>query len=1159
MANKDAVKAAAEKAGIPYSEADLPKLQKFSDILDDMAESAKEHLSYVADLTKMYKESLRDASAMSEINKIILSDTRLRERIQDQLLDNISKIQSTVNKERLENVKDIITKKKEIEEEKKAIKTKAKEQTDLAKQVKRGDKAWYDFRKDKDAASRLDEMRKVILDKKEDDRSDGEKTALIELQKLKSIGAAATKKDIKNAKEQTEKSFTDFKKSEKAKSKIKQTGLKKELEDAKKLEVQSELALRIEQAALANLKLKPGLYKAVSENATGVLSPLGKILGASGDIKMLFTDFKNPMNAANAAIAATALSMKMFSSLVQVAVQRFKDLEETAEKFRRDTGFTKDQSEKVTEYAKEINKEYAEFGVTLEESTKSVKVLADLFGTTEGITKNTVKDISLMSVNLGLAQEDAAGVLQTFMGISGMTEQSAMNVMKTTAALTNGTKIPFSKVMHDVANASDDVLTSIGATPAKLIKAAVAARAMGLELNKVGSQQKRLLDYSSSITDELEASALLGRNITFMKARQLAFEGKSAESMRETLDVVKQMGNFNAMTPYQRAAVAKAAGMELKDLTKALAVDKARNSILNGTDQKAKDRLDRQDKMLKMLDKESTFSSEELLNQGDAEINTRRMQGMMSDIRNSVNAIAITFGEVFLPAIQMVGGWATSINNTIKDWSSGAKGFLSLIVLGIPIALAALAAGVAKFFIGNIATKFATATVDAAKAAAVEAAKTAVAEAAKTAAAEAAKSPISSAVGYVDEITATPGRTDSRALHKVSGPVSDLAKTEAALPPTGPSGPGSKFAMLMKNINAGITAISMQAIGKFALISVIFIASLVGIAYALKQFQGVDWKTLGVAMVAIGGFMTAAILLGNTVLAGAEGIAAFELALFGLGIALLPVSLAFTVTANAINIARESLVQILEKAEPLKILAFGAAIAGMTFALAASAPVTVSAGAGLLIMSAGLLAFGLAMTVMGDSAEKFGKGMAIGVSALQSLATMNFISLFKNMNKLRTQLKSSTGTFGDFVSGIFGKDTITKIESLSKMSKDITPTATAIATMVESFQNFNAVDNFAKAIGRLATSFVSLNTAVSALDTNKLGEVGKSSGTATNVPPATQTSPATTSTDTKNIVEVLDKKLDEFIKAMSSMTIQMDGNVIGRAAVKYGTRSGTAN
>ena len=1146
MANKDSVKAAAEKAGIPYSEADLPKLQKFSDILDDMAESAKEHLGYVADLTKMYKESLRDTSAMSEINKIILSDTRLRERIQDQLLENISKLQLATNKERLENVKAIIEKTKAIEIEKDAIKTKAKEQDDLAKLAK-GNKAWYDkFRKDKDAASRLDAMRQVIEAKAEGLRNKGEIDALAQLQFLKSKGADATKEDIENAKKYTAEAFDKFKEEEKTTSKIKQNSLKKEREAAKNLKVQSELALRIEQAALANLKLKPQILEAVKNNATGVLSPLGKILGASGDIKMLFTDFKNPMNAANAATAATALSMKILSKGVELAVQRFKDLEDTAEKFRRDTGFTKDQSEKVAEYAKEINKEYAEFGVTLEESTKSVKVLADLLGTTEGITKNTIKDISLMSVNLGLAQEDAAGVLQTFMGISEMTEQSAMNVMKTTAALTNGTKIPFSKVMHDVANASDDVLKSIGATPAKLIKAAVAARAMGLELNKVGSQQKRLLDYSSSITDELEASALLGRNITFMKARQLAFEGKSAESMRETLDVVKQMGNFNAMTPYQRAAVAKAAGMELKDLTKALAVDKARQSILTGTDQKAIARLNRQDEMLKMLDKESTFSSEELLNQGDAELNTRRMQGMMSDIRNSVNAISITFGEVFLPAIKMVGGLATSINNTIKDWSSGAKELIAYIILAAPIALAALSARVAHFYIGSIAKKFGTAAAEAAASAAKTAAST-VSETVVEKTAEMATDPLKT-------ITSTATRTDSRALHKIPGPVSDLAKTESALPPTGPSGPGSKFAMLMKNINAGITAISMQAIGKFALISVIFIASLVGIAYAVKQFQGVDWKTLGVAMVAIGGFMTAAILLGKTVLAGAEGIVAFELALFGLGIALLPVSLAFTVTANAINIAKDALVQILEKAEPSKILAFGAAFTAMTFALAAAAPFAASAGAGLLIMTAGLLAFGLAMTMMGNSAEKFGKGIKQGVDSLQSLATMNFISLLTNMNILGTQLKSSTGTFGDFVSGIFGKDTITKIESLSKMSKDITPTAAAIAMMTSSFHNFGVVDNFANAIGRLATSFVSLNTAVAALDTNRLGEVRNSVGTATTTLAANSTaSTQSTNTDTTKIEQVLDRKLSDFVKAMGNIQIMMDANVIGKAVVRAGT------
>ena len=1147
MADNDSTKEVIAAAGLNATEETLSIAKKILDTHEKIRNASKEHNALVTDLVQLYKRAVihsgENKIALKEINGLILSDLKLRERLEDNLVDSISERQLAVNSASVNNIKNIVAeqeaKQEQEDAEKKHLKdTKAISEGFWSKNIK--------FLGDKKRISKMNQLQDKLAMVEENKRTIEQKEQLKKLEEFRNLSDTEKKKRLnefsKDVTDAGQKQIDNIKIAN-AESVNAAAQAKKDSADALKKPLDE---LRLEQGILATLRAKPQLTKAFAENATGALSSLGGIAKFSAETVVSFRDMKNPLTLLNIATSTLAFTMKMLSKMVASAVDRFKELEDTAEKFRKETGLTIYQSKDLTNYIDEMSVKYGYLGLSAEEYTKTTKALVDLYGDINMVSKDTVKDITLMAVNLGVAQEDSAAILSTFVGLNKMSEKTAMNIMKGAAGLFRTNKdagIPFSKVMHDVANASDDVLTSIGSSPVKLMRASVAARALGLELNKVGSQQKRLLDYTGSITDELEASALLGRNITFMKARQLAFEGKSKESMEETLDVVKRMGDFNAMTPYQRAAVAKAAGMELKDLTKALAVDKARADILNGSDTKAIQRLRAQDALLKGLEKESDLTSEKLLQQGDEAANERQILGLMTSANNALKSMAVIFSQAFGPAIEQAAkffGWIASILSGLDD---GGKALLSwgAALTGIVVTIASVGFAVSKIRSTIAATK------DALKG--MQAAISNTSSAATS---------LSETAAELKHITPTATRTDSRVLHKISGPVSDLAKTEAALPPAGPSGPGSKFAMLMKNINAGITAISMQAIGKFALISVIFIASLVGIAYAVKQFQGVDWKTLGVAMVAIGGFMTAAILLGKTVLAGAEGIVAFELALFGLGIALLPVSLAFTVTANAINIAKDSLVQILEKAEPSKILAFGAAFTTMTFALAAAAPFAASAGAGLLIMTAGLLAFGLAMQVMGNSADKFGKGMTLGVNALQSLATINFISLFANVNKLGTQLKSSTGMFKEFVAGVFGNDTITKVEKLSKMSQDITPTAAAIATMVASFQEFNVVNSFANAIDKLATSFVSLNTAVAALDTNKLIEVRNSVGTATNVP-ATTTSTQSTNTDTTKIEEVLTRKLGEFVKAIEGMTIQMDGNVIGKAAVKAGARSGTTN
>ena len=906
-----------------------------------------------------------------------------------------------------------------------------------------------------------------------------------------------------------------------------------------------EAEMLLDKALLARLKYKNTMLTAYNSGLSRTLGPLSSMVQFSVAVGQAFS--KDPLKRLEASVTVIQAGFSGISKIVEVTVARFKELEETAERFRKETGFTINQSKKLKDYITEMSAKYAHMGLSAEEFTKSEKALSEVFNDLNMVNEDTLLTTTKLAVNLNVAQEDTAKILTTFMGISGVTEKTAMTIMKNAAGLfkTKETGISFSAVMKDVANASDDVLTSIGASPVKLIKAAAAARMMGLELNKVGAQQKRLLDYSSSITDELEASALLGRNITFMKARQLAFEGKSEESMRETLDVVRQMGNFNAMTPYQRAAVAKAAGMELKDLTKALAVDHARVSILNGTDKKKRDQLLAQDKLLKSLEKENDLTDEQLLNEQQQAINQQQILGLTTQINNAFKSIAAIFSQTFGPTLEVLATALTKIAGALAESPDSVKKLTAGLGVLISTALAVVPAfyswRLIKTIINDIGGTLQSVLAKSAKKgiesvqAVTATAATGVTTPALPAIAEKASAATDAAPSVSNKVTEAAAKTD-----KVGKGVNY----------------GGGIKVFLRNFTDGLSYFGRPSVMKGYLGIALMGASLLPFIGAMYLFTQIDWAK------AVDGITALAIV---STIAGVIGLSAPLLktgagALAILGVALLPLAITFTIVGKAaqefstgIVVAKDAIVQILEKANPLNILAFGAAIAGMTYALAAAAPVAAIAGAGLLTMTLGLSSLAFAMSIVAPNAEKFGKGMKQGVSALQSLATMNFISLFTNMNKLGTQLKSSTGTFGDFVSGTFGKDTITKIESLSKMSKDITPTAAAIAMMTSSFQNFDAVDNFAKAIGRLATSFVSLNTAVAVLDTNKLSEVRNSVGTATNVPAANSTtSTQSTNTDTTKIEQVLEKKLSEFVRAMGNIQIMMDANVIGKAVVRSG-------
>lgn len=343
-----------------------------------------------------------------------------------------------------------------------------------------------------------------------------------------------------------------------------------------------------------------------------------------------------------------------FWKLVQMGYERFVKLDEAAEKFRRETGFSNTQMVELRKNAESVNIELQEFGVGIEQAYSAAKALTDVFGHTSLVTKEAMTNVALMNANLNVAVEDSAAVLATFQGLGGATQEAAMNMMKIGAGLSEKAGVPFSLVMKDIADASETTTAMLGANPSKLMKSAIAARALGTDMNKIVASQRKLLDYNTSINSELEASALLGRSISFQKARQLAYDGDIAGAAKATLDTVKKAGDFEKMSVYQREKLAEASGMELKDLSKMMAVEKQRDSILLGGDQAAVDKLLAQEAELENLKNMASLDDANLVKQNEKVLMQQKMQGMMSNFANTFQSLLVSLADILEPVVRVV-------------------------------------------------------------------------------------------------------------------------------------------------------------------------------------------------------------------------------------------------------------------------------------------------------------------------------------------------------------------------------------------------------------------------------------------------------------------------------------------------------------------------
>ena len=123
------------------------------------------------------------------------------------------------------------------------------------------------------------------------------------------------------------------------------------------------------------------------------------------------------------------------------------------------------------------------------------------------------------------------------------------------------TRLNMKKVLEEANKTTGQIRAQLGGNPAEIAKAVAATKALGMELKDVASASKSMLDFESSISAELEAELLTGKQINLEKARLAALTGDYKTVAEEITKNVGTFYDFSKMNVLQQDAMAKAHGM----------------------------------------------------------------------------------------------------------------------------------------------------------------------------------------------------------------------------------------------------------------------------------------------------------------------------------------------------------------------------------------------------------------------------------------------------------------------------------------------------------------------------------------------------------------------------------------------------------------------
>ena len=372
--------------------------------------------------------------------------------------------------------------------------------------------------------------------------------------------------------------------------------------ERKKQEVEIGDALDKESKILQN---QVNSYNSINKK----LGITGKLVGGISKIPVLgnLIDAEEAlgaaqMEAAKGTATSTSVMKKAFSSLgtslkanlmdpltgITMVIAGVKALYEIFKKVDAETG----------NFAKEMGISYDEARATRKEFENLAASSGDVNITATKLLQTQLEINKALGANANLTEEDlitytklrdVAKVepeilaeslkLSKLRGVSLKDATSSLLGQLKVIKAQTGINFSNKEIMADVAKVSAATKLSLGGSTTELVKSVAQAKALGTSLGKLDNIAGSLLDFESSISAELEAELVTGRELNLEGARRAALNndlvGLGKELQSQGIDAAK----FGKMNRIQQEAIAKSMGMSRDEMSEMLMEQQALQAL----------------------------------------------------------------------------------------------------------------------------------------------------------------------------------------------------------------------------------------------------------------------------------------------------------------------------------------------------------------------------------------------------------------------------------------------------------------------------------------------------------------------------------------------------------------------------------------------------
>jgi len=314
----------------------------------------------------------------------------------------------------------------------------------------------------------------------------------------------------------------------------------------------------------------------VAENRLKVQKDIAKYQGMQNDavnkLQAPMNDIKDKAMEMGATLkAALANPALILLAGLGLAAKSMFSLFKGAQGLKTELGISDEAAIGLQMQISEVSMAMKAAGIESADVAEAQMALINNFGGVSASSTELLMSMGQLKADFGVSGQAAGALMVTMKAIGAGSEQAAFAMAKNVASLAQAEGVAPGQVMQDIANNTEAFAGFAKDGGMNVARAAIEAKKLGINFDTAVKIADNLLDFESSIQQQMEAEILLGRQLNLDKARQLALSGDIEGLQREVLKNVGSESEFNAMNVLQRRALAQSIGISVTELSKMVA------------------------------------------------------------------------------------------------------------------------------------------------------------------------------------------------------------------------------------------------------------------------------------------------------------------------------------------------------------------------------------------------------------------------------------------------------------------------------------------------------------------------------------------------------------------------------------------------------------